>query len=50
MSNISISDLPINSTPGLASLSSQELNLSGGFLGRLLKGIGRVAKVVAPIL
>lgn len=50
MSNISISDLPTNSDLGLATLSIKELNLRGGFFGGLLRGIGRVAKVAAPIL
>ena len=49
MSNISISDLRSNSDLDLADLSSNELNQKGGFFGGFFRGIGRVARVVAPI-
>jgi Leucine-rich repeat (LRR) protein len=50
MSNISISDLASNADLDLADLSGNELNQKGGFFGGLLRGIGRVAKVVASIV
>ncbi len=49
MSNISISDLASNSELDLADLSCSELNQKGGFFRSLHRGIGRVARVVAPI-
>jgi hypothetical protein len=49
MSNISISDLVSNSDLDLADLSGNELDLKGGFFRGLLRGIGRVARVAAPI-
>jgi hypothetical protein len=50
MSNISIPDLPSDFELRSVDLSSIELNLRGGFFGRLHRGIGRVAKVAASIL